>query len=187
MKKVVKILLGLVGLIVVAVAILSLLAKDQKNISISSKEYIDAPVDLVYDQIRHLNQYPEWSPFKLQDPEQKHHVTGTDGAVGATFHWEGVAEESKGSQTITELKPNKLVKVNCDITVPFEAKPQFVYKLEPKGNGTEVVLDFDIEMAFPSNIIAYLLDLRTEMSNTNEKGLELLKKVSEKKTALSMK
>ncbi|WP_340064935.1 SRPBCC family protein [Ascidiimonas aurantiaca] len=181
MKKLLKIVLGLVIVLVALVGILSLLAKDEKNISISSTQFVNAPVDVVYDEIRYLENYPNWSPFKVQDPEQKHKVTGQDGQVGATFHWEGVAEESKGSQTITELKKNKLVKVNCDITVPFQANPQFVYRLDAKNGGTEVTLDFDIEMKFPSNIIAYLLGLRDEMRATNQQGLDLLKELAEGK------
>lgn len=157
----------------------------QKKITIKTVRLINASKELVYDQIRFLNNFPNWSPFKVKDPQQQHHITGEDGQEGAAFHWKGVNEKSEGKQTIARLVPNQKVLMQCDITVPFKARPTFDYTIEEKGNEVEVTQVFITELTFPANILAPLFGLKKEMTETNALGMDLLKKVSEEKAALS--
>ncbi|MFK7936321.1 MAG: hypothetical protein AB8G22_22595 [Saprospiraceae bacterium] len=89
--------------IVFLIAVIAFSATAQKHINITLTKFIAADQATVYDQLRHLERYTDWSPFKVQDPGQKTSVTGTDGELGATFHWEGDAEKSEGSMTLIEL------------------------------------------------------------------------------------
>lgn len=172
------IIIGIVlGALLITGVILSLVAP--KRISITSKQFIKASKEEVYDQIRFLNNYPKWSPFIVQDPEQRHSVSGVDGEVGATFSWEGVKEKSKGFQRIVSLKSNEQVDISCTITEPFQAQPSFSYMVKEKENGVEVALVFDVELPVPANIFGMLFGLKHEMAKTNQNGLDLLKKVSE--------
>jgi hypothetical protein len=177
MTKTVIIIGVALGAVLVTGVILSLVAP--KRISITSRQFIKAPKEKVYDQLRFMKNFPDWSPFKVQDPEQKFSITGNDGELGATFHWEGVKEKSKGLQKIIALQPNKQVDIQCDITEPFQANPTFSYSLHEKENGVEVVQQFDVAMPFPANVFGLLFGLKTKMKNTNEQGLDLLKKVTE--------
>lgn len=159
----------------------SLLA--QKVITIETVQWINASKEVVYDQIRFMENFPSWSPFIVQDPNQKNYVTGQDGEVGATFHWEGVNEKSQGSQTVTLLKVNEQVYMECNIEVPFKANPTFDYQLVEKDGGVEVTQTFTTEMAFPGNVFAAIFGVKKKMSETNKLGLERLKYVSEEKIA----
>ena len=165
------------GAVLITGVILSLVAP--KRISITSKQFIKAPKELVFDQLRFMKKYPDWSPFRHQDPEQKFTVTGSDGEVGATFNWEGVKEKSKGSQKIVALKTNERVNIQCNITEPFQAKPLFAYTLHEKEGGVEVVQQFDVDMPVPANIFGLLFGLKSKMASTNEQGLAILKKITE--------
>ena len=157
--------------------ILSLVAP--KRISITSKQFIKAPKELVFDQLRFMKKFPDWSPFRQQDPEQKFTVTGSDGELGATFNWEGVKEKSKGSQKVVALKANQRVDIQCNITEPFLANPLFVYTLHEKEEGTEVIQQFDVVMPVPGNIFGLLFGLKSKIASTNEQGLALLKQITE--------
>jgi hypothetical protein len=168
-----------VGLLAGAIAIMNLMSLEEKEIVIISEQKINAPVSLVYDKVSHFKNFPSWSPYRLTDPEQKYKITGTDGQVGAKFHWEGVKETSEGFQEIVGLEEDKEVKVKCNITVPFEAKPAFNYYFIEKDNGTIVRQEFKVKMGFPANIIAHFTDLKTDMKFINEKGLSLLKTLCE--------
>ena len=179
MKKAVKIAGIAVLALVALVGVLSLLAKNDKNITIVSTEFVKAPTNEVFDQIRYMRNFPNWSPYLVTDPNQKYKVTGNDGALGATFHWEGVDEEGIGSQTIVDIKTNQLVKMRCDIITPFEANPEFTYTLTEKNGGVEVAQAFNVEMPFPANVFSYLFGLRDEMRKTNELGLARLKEFVE--------
>jgi hypothetical protein len=172
------IILGIVlAVVLAAIAVLSLVAP--KRISIRSVQLIQAPKEVVYDQLRFMKNFPNWSPFKVQDPEQKHSISGPDGSVGATFNWEGVKEKSKGHQKVVALKENERVELRCEITVPFESNPSFNYDLIEKAGGVEVVQEFDVAMPFPANVFGLLFGLEKEIGATNQQGLALLKKVCE--------
>lgn len=180
----------IIGIVLCAIlitgVILSLVAP--KRISITSKQFVQSSKQTVYDQLRYMKNFPNWSPFKVQDPEQKFTLAGQDGQVGATFNWEGVKEKSKGSQTVVALQENERVDIKCNITEPFQATPFFSYTILEKGGGVEVTQQFDIDMPIPANVFGLLFGLKSEMTATNEKGLELLKKVAELETlSLSLK
>lgn len=165
------------GALLVAGVILSLVAP--KRISVRNTAFIKATKQQVYDQLRYMKNFPTWSPFRVQDPEQKFTITGKDGEVGAAFVWEGVKEKSKGSQRVAKLKADEEVLIECAITAPFQSNPTFAYTLTDKDGGVEVVQQFDTEMPVPSNIFGLLLGLKEKISATNKQGLDLLKKVSE--------
>jgi hypothetical protein len=183
MKKALKVLGIFVGVIVIAVAILNAMSSEEKEIVIVSEQKIDAPANVVYNKVRNFKNYPSWSPFRLTDPQQKFDITAVDGQVGSKFHWVGVQETSEGYQEIVGLEENKAVNIKCNITVPYDAKPEFNYSFLEKGNNTYVRQEFKVKMDFPANIIAHLTDLRKDMRLTNEKGLSLLKKVCEEDLA----
>jgi Polyketide cyclase / dehydrase and lipid transport len=172
-----KVMLFVVLALLVVGVVLALVAP--KKISITSTQFIAAPKQKVFDQIRLMKNFPNWSPFKVQDPEQKFSISGNDGEIGATFHWEGVKEKSKGSQTVSAISGNDQVTIRCNITEPFQANPVFDYTLVEKNGGVEVTQQFDTDMPIPANIFGLLMGLKAEIAATNKQGLELLKKVSE--------
>jgi hypothetical protein len=183
MKKVIKYLGISLGALALIVGIMNAMSSNEKEIVIVSEQQINAPADEVYNTVRNFKNFPSWCPFRLTDPEQKYDITANDGQVGARFHWVGVKETSEGYQEIVSLEENKAVKIKCNITVPYEAKPEFNYYFTPKDNGTVIRQEFKVRMDFPANIIAHFTDLRTDMRLTNEKGLSLLKTLCENKLA----
>lgn len=181
---VVKIIGIALGVITIAGVILTLVAP--KRISVTNTQFIKASKQQVFDQLRFMKNFPNWSPFKVQDPEQKYTISGNDGQVGATFSWEGVKEKSKGLQKIVELKGNDYLKINCDITVPFQSNPTFAYQLREVNGGVELTQYFDTEMPVPANVFGMLMGLKTEIANINKQGLNLLKKVSEQHSTAAL-
>jgi hypothetical protein len=179
MKKVLNIVgITLISLLTAGV-VLSLVAP--KKISVTSTQFVRSSTSEVYNQIRFMKNFPNWSPYRVQDPHQKYTISGNDGNIGATFSWEGVSEQSKGYQKIVSLSENKKVSIRCKITEPFESSPSFDYDLVEKDGGVEVVQNFEVEMPAPVNAISLLLGLRGEITALNQQGLSLLKKTCEQK------
>ena len=183
MTKVFIIIAVALGAIVVTGVILSLVAP--KRISVRSTTFIKASKQQVFDQLRFMKNFPAWSPFLQQDPEQQFTVSGPDGQVGATYSWVGVKEKSKGSQQVVALRGNDAIKIQCTITEPFQANPVFDYTLVEKNDGVEVVQQFDVDMPVPANIFGMLLSLKDKMGATNQQGLALLKQVAEKNDSIA--
>ena len=96
------IVIGIVlGALLIAGVILSLVAP--KRISVSNTTFINASKQHVFDQLRYMKNFPKWSPFLAADPAQKYEVKGTDGTVGAQYHWDGNGGKDLGFQEIKKI------------------------------------------------------------------------------------
>jgi hypothetical protein len=133
----------------------------------------------VYDMVRYLKNFPKWSPFLAEDPTQKYEVRGTDGTVGAQYHWDGNGGKDLGYQEIVKVDSLNFVSMQCDIQKPFVAKPTFDYSFKETTNGIEVTQDFKLQSGLVDAFFMWLFGAKAGMEKTNQQGLELLKKAVE--------
>ncbi|MEM9885537.1 MAG: SRPBCC family protein [Bacteroidota bacterium] len=166
------------------VAITVSLSAQQKTIRVVTTQQIEASCEAAFDLLRNFERFPEWSPFVVTDPEQKHHVTGEVGQIGSAFHWEGVAEKSEGKQTLAVLKDNEYLRMECDITKPFKDQPTFEYQLTETANGVVVTQTFELKCSGFSRFMMRLFGVEKQIAATNELGLERLKNLLEQETQL---
>lgn len=153
----------------------------KKAIKITSKVTIDASQAETFNLLRSLERFPEWSPFVVTDPEQKNHVTGVNGELGSTFHWEGVAEKSEGFQTLVAMEGEDYLRMECQIAKPYKSQPVFEYQLSEKTEGIEVVQVFTLETSGFSGFMMGLFGVKKKMSAMNQLGMDRLKVLLEKK------
>lgn len=175
-----KIILGIVLALVAFIAFGLTQASGLKNIQIVKSVTVKGDKKEVFDMIRYLNNFPKWSPFLVQDPTQKVEVKGTDGTVGAQYHWVGNGGEDVGYQEIMKIDTFSFVGMRCDIQKPFVAKPTFNYSFKETANGVEVTQDFKVESDLVSAFFMWLGGAKASMETTNQQGLDLLKKAVEK-------
>lgn len=175
-----KMIIGtILGALLLFLAIGFYNASQLRTIEITRSVSITASPETVYDMISRLNNYPKWSPFLAQDPSQKYHVEGTDGTVGAQYHWEGNNGKDLGYQQIVKLEPNRFVGMRCDIQKPFQAQPTFDYIIEGSNGKTEVTQHFTLESELADAFFLWLFGVKKSMGATNQQGLDLLKEVAE--------
>jgi Polyketide cyclase / dehydrase and lipid transport len=155
-------------------------ASGLKNIQIVKSVTIKGSKQEVFDMVRYLNNFPKWSPFLVQDPTQKVEVKGTDGSVGAQYHWVGNGGEDVGFQEIMKIDTFSFVGMRCDIQKPFVAKPTFDYSFRETANGIEVTQDFKVESALVDAFFMWAFGAKKGMEDTNQQGLDLLKKAVER-------
>jgi len=160
------------------------LATQKKLLKIVTTQNIEASKTEAFDLLRNFERFPEWSPFIVTDPEQKNHVTGEIGQVGSVFHWEGVAEESQGTQTLAVVEGKEYLKMECNITKPFEDQPIFEYQINETERGVAVVQNFELECNGFSYLMMNLFGVKTQIAETNELGLVRLKNLLEKEAQL---
>jgi hypothetical protein len=177
-----KMIFAIIGLALVAFIGFGLVKANQlKTIQIVKTVKINGPIDEVFDMVKYLGNFPKWSPFLAQDPSQKYFVKGTDGAVGAQYHWDGNKGKDLGHQEIVKIENHKMVGMKCDIKKPFEAKPTFDYYFSETSEGIIVKQDFKLESSLIDAFFMWLFGAKKEMENTNQQGLDLLKKAIENK------
>ncbi len=175
--KFLKFLLYGAGGFALLVILLGVLAK--KNYVIERSIEINAPRDTVYNQVRFFKNHPSWSPWSALDDQEKTAVTGTDGAVGATYSWDGNKEVGKGSQVVTFLSPDSMV-LEVRNLKPWEKITHAVIKMEDRGGQTtKVTYTFDRYIGFPWNAMAMLTDVDKAVGKDCERGLGNLKKICE--------
>ena len=156
-----------------------------KALEVQTIQTIEAPINEVYNILRSFERFPEWSPFLLTDPEQKNHVTGTDGQIGSAFHWEGIAEKSLGSQTLSKLEENKFLKMDCDVQKPQKSKGVFEYYLAEENGKTIVTQNFSIPCNGFQYFMMKIFGVKKEVSKINTLGLERLKVLAENKISMA--
>ncbi len=174
----------LTALAIVLVAFLALgfyNASKLTNIQIVKSVTINASKEETFDMVRYLKNFPKWSPFLAQDPAQKYEVKGTDGAIGAQYHWNGNNGKDIGYQEIVKIDTFNFVGMQCDIQKPFVAKPTFDYTFKETKNGIEVTQDFKVQSGIVDAFFMWLFGAKKEMEKTNQQGLDLLKKATESK------
>jgi hypothetical protein len=175
-----KIIIGIVAALMAFIAFGFTQAGALKNIQIVKSVTIKGDKKEVFDMVRYLNNFPKWSPFLVQDPTQKVEVKGTDGTVGAQYHWVGNGGDDVGFQEIMKVDTFSFVGMRCDIQKPFVAKPTFDYSFKETANGIEVTQDFKVESDLVSAFFMWLGSAKAGMEAINQQGLDLLKKAVEK-------
>lgn len=135
----------------------------------------------VFDMVRYLKNFPKWSPFLAEDPSQKYEVKGTDGTVGAQYHWDGNKGKDLGYQEIVKIDTFSYVGMKCNIQKPFVAKPTFEYYFTETASGIEVKQDFKVESGLVDAFFMWLFGAKAGMEKMNQTGLDLMKKAVESK------
>jgi hypothetical protein len=172
-----KMIVSIIGIALVAFIGFGLYkASGLKSIQIETKVTIKGSKQEVFDMVKYLNNFPKWSPFLVQDPSQKYEVKGTDGTVGAQYHWEGNKGKDLGYQEIVTIDSLNYIGKKCDIQKPFVAKPTFDYYFSENTNGVEVKEVFKLESGLMDAFFLWLFGAKAEMEKTNQQGLDLLNK-----------
>ncbi len=151
------------------------------NLHITKSVTIKSTKEEVFDMVRYLKNFPKWSPFLAEDPTQKYVVKGTDGAVGAQYHWDGNKGKDLGYQEIVKVDTFNYVGMKCDIQKPFVAKPTFEYSFKETSDGIEVIQDFKLQSGIMDAFFMWLFGAKSGMEKMNQQGLNLLKKATESK------
>ncbi|MGB0838961.1 MAG: SRPBCC family protein [Chitinophagales bacterium] len=155
-------------------------ARELTNIHITKQVAVNGNSEEVFNMVRYLANFPKWSPFLAEDPAQKYEVKGSDGQIGAQYHWEGNKGKDLGYQEIVQLNAPHFVGMQCDIQKPFQAKPTFDYSFANNANGVTITQDFKLQSGLVDAFFMWLFGARKEMAATNERGLSLLKQAVEK-------
>lgn len=180
MKKALIIIGAVIALILIVAAVLPSTAHVERTIT------INAPVELVFDQVNDLTKNFNWSPWDDYDPEMKVEWGEIKSGLGASYSWTGNSDVGSGTMTITESVENQLVKNALDFGDMGKGTATFTFASGPeekdeKGNitnKTDVVWSMESELGWP--IGRYFgLFMDGMVGPDFEKGLNSLKEVAE--------
>lgn len=174
-----KIFLGLVAVVVVAVAALVvLILRQPSDFRTERSVVIAAPAEVVFAQVNDFHKWPAWNPFDENDPTQKEIFEGAPSGVGAGYAYEG-DKVGSGRLTIIESRPGEVVKIKQEFFKPFAATNTTEFTFKPQGDQTLVTWAMYGPQNFMGKAISLVMDCEKMIGGMFEKGLASMKKVSE--------
>ena len=97
--------------------------------------------------------------------------------------WSGNSEVGEGKMTLTESRPNELVKTRVDMVKPFEGTSTSEFTFKPEGDQTAVTWSVAAHHNFMEKALCLVMGGKTMMSDLMEKGLAQMKSVVESKSS----
>ena len=169
-------------LIVVAVLVVALVvvvATRPSAFRIVRSATITAPPPAAFELVNDLRAWRAWSPWEKRDPALQRTYEGAPAGQGAAYSWAGNNEVGEGRMTITESRPDELVRIRLEFFKPFAATNEAVFTFEPRGEQTLVTWSMTGHNGFMAKAFCMFVDMDRMVGGDFEKGLAELKRVAE--------
>src|SRR5262245_20690711 len=140
-----KILIALLALVVVFLVVVALRPSE---FHVERTATMAAAPAAVFDQVNDFHKWEAWSPWAKLDPNAKITFEGPPSGTGTIMNWAGNNEVGEGKMTLTESKPNELVKINVDIVKPMEGTSSTEFTFRPDGD-KHAVTEYDWPSQLP--------------------------------------
>ena len=175
-----NILLGVMGLLVLAVAVISIVAVQRPDtFRVSRAASIGAPPEKLFALINDVREFNSWSPYVLRDPQAAGRYSGPPAGPGARYEFDG-KKSGSGSFEITGATPPSQVRMRLDMTAPFEVHNIVTFTLVPQGNATQATWAMEGPAPFLSKFMGVIFDMDKMVGADFEAGLSNLKARAEK-------
>ena len=175
-----KILLGFAALLVVFLVVVAMQPNEYR---VARTAAVAAPPDRVFAQVNDFHNWEAWSPWAKLDPNAKATFEGPRSGQGAVFMWAGNDEVGEGRMTLTESRPNDLIRIKLDFVKPMEGTSDVEFTFKPQGGQANVTTNVTWAMSgrhtFVSKAICLFMNQDKMLGGYFEKGLASLKTVVE--------
>jgi len=171
-----KILFGLAAVLLVFLVVVAFQPADFQVVR-STK--ISAPPPVVFTEVNDLHRWNAWSPWAKLDPAMKQTHEGAPAGSGAVYSWAGNSDVGEGRMTITESRPNELVRIKLEFLKPFAQTNTTEFTFKPEGPQTSVTWSMAGRKNFISKAVCMFMNMDKMVGGDFEKGLAALKSVAE--------
>jgi len=149
----------LVAVALVVVVFAAVVAMQPSEFRVARSTTIAAPAPAVFAQVNDFRQWPAWSPYDKLDPAMKKAYDGPASGTGASYAWAGNSNAGVGRATITESRPNELVRIKLDFAQSFAGTALAEFRFKPEGDRTVV----EWSLAGTNNFVAKAVHLFMNM------------------------
>jgi hypothetical protein len=179
-SKVVRLLGAVVLALAIVVALLAVIvALEPAEFRVARTAVISAPAADVFAHVNNLRQWEAWSPWSKIDPAMTQSYEGAAEGVGAIYNWSGNFEVGSGRTTITESRPNELIRIKLEMFEPMAGTSDARFDFKPEGASTRVTWTIEGRNGFVAKAFSLLMDMDQMIGEQFEKGLASLKTVVE--------
>jgi hypothetical protein len=171
-----KILIALVAIVVVFVG---LVAMQPSDFRVARTASMSAPASAVFAQVNDLHKWEAWSPWAKLDPAAKNTFEGPPAGTGATFSWAGNNQVGEGRMTITESRPDELIRFNLEFFKPMAGTSTAEFTFKPEGDQTAVTWSMVGKNNFIAKAMCLFMNMDKMVGGQFEKGLAAMKSIVE--------
>jgi hypothetical protein len=172
-----KIILIALAVIIIVLAVVVTLQPAEFRVARSAT--MSAPAQVIFAQVDDLRKWEAWNPWQKIDPAMKLTFAGPPAGPGASYSWMGNNQVGEGRLTITESRPNDLVRINLEFMKPFAATNTATFTFKPEGNQTAVTWSMEGRNNFFAKAIHLCMNMDKMVGGQFEKGLADMKSVAE--------
>lgn len=169
-----------IGVIVLLVGLLVFAATKPDTFRVQRATSIKAPPEKIFALINDFHSWRSWSPYEKLDPAMKRTYSGAAKGKGTVYEWDGNRNVGKGRVEITDTSPPSKVTIKLDMVKPFEAHNTVEFRLEGKGDSTNVTWAMDGQNAYIAKVMHVFFSMDSMVGGQFEEGLANLKTIAEK-------
>ncbi len=169
-----KILIAVAALIAVFLIVVALQPSEFK---VGRTATIPAPVSTVFAQVNDFHKWEAWSPWAKLDPNAKVNFEGPPEGQGTIMSWAGNDKVGEGKMTLTESRPDELVKIKVDFVKPFEGTSTSQFAFKPEGDQTAVTWTMEGHHNFLAKAMCLVMNGRKMMADTMDEGFANMSRV----------
>lgn len=170
----------LIALAVIVAVLVAIVAVQPSEFRVARSVAISAPPSAVFAQVNDFHKWEAWSPWAKLDPAMKKAYEGAQFGTGAAYAWNGNHEVGEGRTTITESRPNELVRIKLEFVRPFAATNDVEFSFMPQGEQTVVTWSMNGRNNFVGKAVGLVMNMDKMVGGQFEQGLAQLKSVVEK-------
>jgi len=168
----------LIGLAVLIAGIIAAALLKSPDFRVERRLSIAAPPEALFNWFNNHKKFNEFNPWLKMDPEAKVDYSGPEAGVGAISTWDGKST-GKGKATITESKPNELIRLRMDWIEPMQGVSTVDYTFKAEGGNTTVTWAmYGTNESLASKVMSLIIDCESMCGPEFEKGLAEVAKLA---------
>jgi hypothetical protein len=174
-----KTILTIVGVLVLI--LIAVVALQPSDFHIERTARMAAPPQAPFTQVSDFRNWEAWNPFSKADPSIKMTYSGAASGTGAKYAWVGNKDVGEGNMTITESRPDELVRIDLVFEKPFAAHNTAEFRFTPiSSNETAVTWSMSGHNGFMGKAIGLVMNMDAMIGGQFEKGLADMKAIVER-------
>lgn len=170
----------LIAIAVVLAVLAVVIAMRPDEFRVSRSASVAVPPAKVFTQVNDLRKWEGWSPWAKIDPGMKKNYQGPEAGAGAGYSWAGNSQVGEGNMTITESRPDELVRMRLEFLKPFKGTNDVEFTFKPEGNRTVVTWAMSGRNNFMSKAMGLFMNCEKMVGGQFEQGLSQMKAAAEK-------
>jgi hypothetical protein len=170
------IILALAFIILILIVVV---AGQPTDFVVSRQIKIHAPAEQIFPHVNELRNWEPWNPWGKLDPNCKMAYDGPPAGIGSSYSWAGNNKVGAGRNTITESRPNELVRLRLEFLKPMTATNTAEFTFRSDGGDTVVSWAMYGKCSFPGKLFGLLMNCDKMCGNQFEKGLAQMKSTVE--------